>query len=113
MFSRKQRLDRESFSAAQVRGRVFRGEHITFRVLIGVSENRFSVVVSRKVAKSAVQRHKIHRRTYAALEHAAREFVSPAHVIALVRLSAAKLSSEELLAEARTQFERAGILASR
>jgi ribonuclease P protein component len=113
MFSREHRFDRETFSVAQSRGHTFRGEYFTLRVAKTDERQRFAVVVSRKVAKSAVRRHQIRRRTYAALAQIAEELDRGVHVVVFASPHVATLSYNELVEELRSQLVRAGALPSR
>lgn len=69
MLAQKNRLTRTEFNEYFKQGRVYHGELLYVRVVQvkDSPDKKFSCVVSKKVAKSAVKRHLIKRRVYNAL----------------------------------------------
>ncbi len=68
MLSRSNRLPRALFDEVFKRGKRVTAPFATLQFLASSAlEARFSAVVSKKVAKTAVVRNRLHRRSYAAL----------------------------------------------
>lgn len=66
MISKKHRLSQQDFKKYLVKTRVLNGQHLYIRFcLTDLKNTHFSVVVSKKVAKTSVLRNKIKRRVYA------------------------------------------------
>ncbi len=65
MLSKRRRLTRHLFPTDHRQGYVFHAPHLSLRVTRGTATTaRMSVVVSKKTAKRAVDRHLIKRRVY-------------------------------------------------
>ncbi len=69
MLPRSKTLRSAEFTEVVLQGSVVRSSSFLMRVKkTGIATSRFSVAVSKKVAKTAVQRNSIRRKAYAALE---------------------------------------------
>lgn len=110
MFPHKQRLQRDAFSAVREQGQVFRGRHMTLRLKENKGPSRFSIVVSRKVAQSAVQRHKIRRRIYAILKDIDPALKSTYDVVVFAGTQVVALPYTALGHEVHSLFQQAGAL---
>ena len=108
MLAKENRLNRETFSS--VRGRVYRSSFFSLKVDQRATDQRFSVVVSKKVGRTAVSRHRIKRRIYALLRSID---LQACRGIVFVKPAAASLTYQELkeamlviLAEAKVLRQR-------
>ena len=113
MLARNYRL-RQPADIARVyrRGRYAGGPHFQVKVLVSkYPASRATVVVSKKVAKSAVVRNRIRRRLSAQLEQLWQTVKPGCDIVVSVRLDLAELSPAELAAELKRQLERCGALA--
>ena len=72
--------------------------------------SRFSVSVPKKVAKTAVQRNKIRRQTYAAIRNIEPLIKSGLSGIVVAKTGAEKLSFEALTLEIKDIFVKSGFL---
>jgi ribonuclease P protein component len=71
---------------------------------------RFSVVVSKKVLKSAVGRNRVRRRVYEIIRRELPEFTGVSDVVVIVfSAELATMPAEELTATLRQLFEQAGL----
>ena len=67
MLPSSRRLSTTLFDKVLKQGKFFSGSMFTIRVLKAQGMSRFSVVISKKIAKKAVERNKIRRRVYSSL----------------------------------------------
>lgn len=68
MVPKKQRIDRETFDEIMKKGRIVHSGLFSLRFLKNPEKStHFGVVVSKKIAKTAVLRNKIRRRAYSIL----------------------------------------------
>ncbi len=108
MLSKRQRLTRATFEPV-LRGKVYTSASFSLRVVKNNgSKHRFSVVVSKKVAKKAVDRNTLTRRTYAAIRAATKTTPSLPGIDAgaFMRASALKVTLKDLTAEFAEVFNR-------
>jgi ribonuclease P protein component len=69
MFSKKQRIPRDTVKKVISEGQKSYSELFLFKKLSNnLNEDRFTIVISKKVSKSAVKRHKVRRKIKAALQ---------------------------------------------
>jgi len=113
MLSRMQRLDREQFGKVLTRNVAIRGVYLSLKIMnmekrSASSVSRFSVVVSKKVALSAVARNRIRRRCYGVLQELLPHIISAYKGIFFVRISITHLSYAMLKKEMRMLLERSG-----
>ena len=64
MLSRKKRFSTRLFLGFLKKGAVFNSPTLSCRVVLGEEPGRYAVVVSKKVAKTAVARNKLRRQGY-------------------------------------------------
>jgi ribonuclease P protein component len=65
MISKKHRLNQQDFKKYLLKTRVLNGNHLYVRFgITDLTHTHFSVVVSKKVAKTSVMRNKLKRRSY-------------------------------------------------
>ncbi len=98
MISRSQRISKKLFPNS-LSGRVFSTDLFSIRLVQGKVDDvpfRASVVVSKKVAKTAVKRNLIRRRFYSILREQARKFPQGSLVVLYVRAPSMKAKFREL-----------------
>ena len=97
-------------------GRTVRGPLFSIKSTVNPKRRsyRASVVVSRKVSKSAVVRNRIRRRLYSALGRLDADIVEPYDIVITVfHDTAATEPAEKLSNQLKNQLKEAGILAKR
>ena len=62
------RLDRRSFNSVFSKSRSVHGKFFSLRIVRGAGNGKFSVVVPKAIAKTAVKRNKLRRRGYEAIQ---------------------------------------------
>ena len=100
MLPQEHRLSRENFKEVLTRGRSTAGAHFSFKyqkLRIG-EKPRFSVVISKKVVKTAVGRHLIKRRVYSFLSSALKTKLSLSGIF-FARTGVDRLSFKDLTVE--------------
>ncbi len=100
MLSKKRRIPRSAFPSGRD-GNVFHAPHLSLRFVRDQhTPSQFSVVVSKKVAKTSVARHKLKRRAYDALSRIEKGSKLPAgRYVLFAKKDAPTLSFKELEAE--------------
>lgn len=93
VFPRSQRLAREDFPTALQGGRRLSSPHLT--LVVPRNESGYAVVISKKTEKSAVRRHAIKRRVFAALK----PLPLPRSLVVLPKKNGLTLSTQELRAD--------------
>lgn len=94
-------------------GRMARGPLFAVKALDNPRRDayRAAVVVSRKVSKSAVDRNRIRRRLYAAIQDLDSRFVGPHDIVITVFSSGViELAAAELAGQLKKQFKELGIV---
>lgn len=94
MFSRRKRLQRSAFSSA-LAGRRYSSEHIT--AVFPEHTCGYAVIVSKKVARLSVTRHRIKRRVLGALRTCGQEL--PPALILFPRASVLTVDHNHLVSE--------------
>jgi ribonuclease P protein component len=97
MLSKKQRLNREDFSVVFKSGKRKQSDYCTL-ISRAAPDFRAAVVVSKKVAKTAVERNSIRRRVYALLSTCGLT-KGRQNLIVIVKPEAAKLNKNQFGAE--------------
>ena len=109
MLPQGRRITRQLFPTDLRQGQVFHSIHLSLRVLQGAPTNaRISVVVSKKTAKLAVDRHLIKRRVYEsvrAFEKTAK--LSAGSYVFFAKKDAHTISFKELREEVGTLLQNA------
>ena len=110
MLKRKHRLRRALFAALGKQGSAAHSKHLTLRYVLNVSsESRFAVVVSKKVAAKAVERHKMRRRTYEVIQKVVPHLNAPLHAIFFTKPGVTKLPFSALEEEIQALLKEAGV----
>lgn len=109
MVATQNRISRSQFPAYFASGKRFHSEHFTV-VFTKATDFRVSVVVSKKVAKSAVDRNRLRRRAYGVVERFAKEQSQSGVYIILYKpgaLKATRLTLQSQLVALLAQIEKA------
>jgi ribonuclease P protein component len=109
MVATQNRVSRAQFPAYFASGKRFHSEYFTI-VYTKATDFRVSVVVSKKVAKSAVDRNRLRRRAYGVVERFGKERSMSGIYIVLYKPGALKASRIELQSQIATllaQIEKA------
>jgi ribonuclease P protein component len=78
MIPKTSRISREDFEKVMKKGGFLNSSFFTFRFLENpLKSTHFSVVVSKKIAKTAVSRNKIRRRVYSIIKKHTKELKKP------------------------------------
>jgi len=93
VFSRRERLNREIFPSIIKNGRRLSSPH--FSAIFSSEAKGYAVVISKKVARLSVTRHRIKRRIFAAL----RTLPLPPALIIFPKSSASSVSYEDIKVE--------------
>ena len=94
MLSKKQRLSRKEFSLIYKNGKRVSTPLFYFIYKKAQERSRYSVVVSKKVSKSAVGRHKIKRRVYSILSEYIKQH--PTHIYDGIFIMSPQVSKESV-----------------
>ncbi len=110
MLPKKERLARRDFDPV-IKGKSYPSLSFTLRIAVqqknGSIKPKFSVVVSKKVAKKAVDRNKITRRTYEALRIAGKNTpLPPLSAAAFMKSASISVSLKDLAAEFGEIFKK-------
>ncbi len=108
MLARKNRLSRTDFDVLLKTGRAFHCPALSLRVAKTPGASRFSVVVSKKTAKTAVLRNRIRRRLYSLLRAEREKLLSGFSAAFFVKEK--NLPYDVLRTEAATLLQKAGLL---
>ncbi len=109
MVATQNRVSRSQFPAYFASGKRFHSEYFTI-VYTKAADFRVSVVVSKKVAKSAVDRNRLRRRAYGVVERFAKEHTVGGIYIILYKpgaLKATRVALQSQLATLLAQIEKA------
>ncbi len=97
MVPKKQRINRETFDEIMKKGRIVHSGLFSLRFLKNLEKStHFSVVVSKKIAKTAVLRNKIRRRIYSILR---KTIKNPYFVILFTKKGVEKAKFSEVKTE--------------
>ena len=118
MLPKKNRIPRHLFPIVFIKGKNYASLNIYMRVAClrqNSSEekrdpSRFSFVVSKKVAKKAVDRNKLRRIGYGVIQKEISRIKKGFLVVVFIKKSAAKLSKNELKKEIMSLLQKANLL---
>ena len=111
MLKRCHRMNRDAFSSVKTEGVSHYGAHAALTYTTKpASTSTFAVVVSRKVAPTAVARHVIRRRVYEVLREMLPLLTRPVQGIVFVKPGSAKLPFRQLKHELQELFKRAALV---
>jgi ribonuclease P protein component len=108
------RLPKATFREVFATGRLVHSTFFILRMKKSQKTSRFAVSVSKKVSKSAVDRNRIRRRSYAAIasllvKHPTFNF--PVEIVCIAKDTAKKAHPTDIEADLTTAFVKNGILA--
>lgn len=115
MLPKQKRIQKKNFPSLSGKGRSFFADQITLRI-IPQQEKTFSkasIVVSKKVLKTAVGRNRIRRRVYATLEEFLPNIQSGFFLIFYPKAPIEKISSKELRNQIFTTLTSAQLISPR
>ncbi len=120
MLPRERRLSTELFDQTILSGKLFQSPVFTLTAVkssaSGVKKNRFAAVAPKKFFKTAVERNKVRRRLYAAMDSSFIEQVDTNfnkiafNCIVIAKLSILKLTKKEITAALLDLFVKSGII---
>jgi ribonuclease P protein component len=112
MLSRNRRVTTAMFSEVGAQGTPFYGEYFIARVLVkaALPESRFSVVVSKKVAKTAVVRNRNKRKVRALVAKLYPSLEKKAAVLVFVKKDISRIASNVLSADLGGVLKKAKLL---
>lgn len=112
MLPKKNRLSRAQFGEVFGTGLVFSSGHFSIKWINAqeLAKPRFAVVVSKKISKSSVGRHKIRRRCYEVVRVLLPRIEDSTRGIIFARSGVIALSFHALRGELRKLFVQAGII---
>ena len=109
MLPKSHRLDAEGHKDAALIGKRYFGEYLVLKTLNSKEKSLFSVVVSKKIEKKAVDRNSARRRVYAILRDLYKSVPGPIVYIVSLKKSIIAVSHEELKKEIDFLFKKAKI----
>lgn len=111
MVPKNQRISRENFENIMKKGGISHSGLFSLRFLKSEAKtSSFSVVVSKKVTKTAVLRNKIRRRGYSILGKVAKSLNNPYYIIVFAKKGAEKATFVETEAQVLELLKKAKIL---
>ncbi len=111
MISKSQRINRDNFENIMKKGGMINSSLFSLKFLKNpINTTHFSVVVSKKVAKTAVLRNKIRRRGYSVFGKVAKSLNNPYFIILFVKRGAEKATFTETEVQILEMLKKAKIL---
>ncbi len=110
MLASSQRLTIPLFKNVMDKGRSMHSSLFIFRLAKIGGNSRFSVSVSKKVAKKAVDRNKIRRRAYSVLNSLYSRIQNGFHGVLIAKNTASKAPFQEISADIEGFFVKSGLL---
>lgn len=110
MLPSSQRLTIHLFKSAIEKGKIFHSSLFTARLVKVEGISRFGVSVSKKIAKSAVERNKIRRRVYSALRELYPRISPSVHGVFIMKAPVLTSSFDEIKRGAEDFFVKTGLL---
>lgn len=109
MLPSSRRLSIPLFKSVVDKGKLFHSPFFSAKMMRAEGPSRFSVVVSKKVAKNATDRNKIRRRMYSALIPFCKN-VSGVHGVIMLKKEVIKASSDQISFELGVFFVKIGLM---
>jgi ribonuclease P protein component len=114
MLPRSKRLSVPLFTNALAHGKIAHSPLFTARILKTAdsksAETRFSAVISKKIAKTAVERNKFRRRIYAALRTLDVKIKQGFHIILLAKPPLTKSLAKDIIHDLDGLFVKNGLI---
>jgi len=109
MLPKKNRIKRIEFPSQKTRGFGVHGKYITlyfYNTKNNDSNSRFSVVVSKKTAKKAVDRNLLKRRAYASIKNIVLDVKKPITCVLYIKKSAREAPPQNLKLDIEKTFKK-------
>jgi len=91
MLPKHKRISRDSFKLILIQGQLFHSPHFLLRTINSPKEG-YATLVSKKIARGAVDRNRIRRRIYAVLRSLVVQIKKPTNIIISAKPGALKIS---------------------
>lgn len=108
MLPKKQRLQRDEFPNLFKKGKTVNSAHLSFRFVTDpkLTKSKFSIVISKKTAKTAVVRNRFRRRGYEAIAKISPVLNTPLRGAFFAKTGAEKMSFPEIKREINNILEK-------
>lgn len=110
MLSRSEKLTKEQLEHVIEKGRVFHSPLFTLRVIKTDSSGKLAAIVSKKVAKKAVDRNKARRWIYAAVRAVAAKSLPPYHIALFAKEGIFRTDFSGIIESVKGIFDKADLL---
>jgi ribonuclease P protein component len=110
MLPRSQRNSKGVFNEIIQKGSFLNCNFFIIRTVKTQTESHFSVSVPKKVSKLAVERNKIRRRVYSAIQKFGKRIATGYNAILIMKQGSEKLEFDELTKEIDKNFVKYGLL---
>lgn len=112
MLPKNRRLDKSLFNEVIKKGRSIHSKNISVSILKGseIEDSRFAFVVSKKVAKKAVNRNLMKRRGYSVLKNLSKEIKKGFLVVFFFKKGSESLTFKEIEDEIATLLKKTGTI---
>lgn len=114
MLPRSNRLSVPLFAEVLAKGSIVHSPIFTARILKTAASKdtgaRFSVAISKKISKTAVERHKLRRKTFSALRPFVSKLGKGLHVILLGKSPLTKAKVADISIDLKNLFVKSGLL---
>lgn len=109
MLPKHKRISKDSFKSILLKGTMYHADHFTLRTLPSEKEG-FAVLVSKKVAASAVDRNRIRRRVYSLLRDLLPQIKASSKNVISAKVGAKSLSFESQKEEVLKLLQKARLI---
>ena len=114
MLPRSKRLTTALFTEVMTQGKILHSPFFTIRLMktatTSLKETRFSVVVSKKIVKTAVERNKIRRRVYSIVRASIGKISPGFHIVLLAKQPLLKAKIQDIATDLSTLFVKSGLI---
>ncbi|MFO0718600.1 MAG: ribonuclease P protein component [Candidatus Paceibacterota bacterium] len=109
MLPKNKRISKDSFKSILLKGTLYHSENCTLRILPSEKEG-FAVLISKKVAKSAVDRNRMRRRVYSVVRDLLPNIKTTSKNLISLKTGAKKLSFDLQKEEITKLFKKARLI---
>lgn len=110
MLPSSKRLTTPLFKEVMDKGKLVHSSFFSLKIMKATGESRFSVAVSKKIAKSAVERNKIRRRSYSAIRMVLPRLPEGIHGVFMAKAPILKSTLPDISKEVELIFVKSGLL---
>jgi ribonuclease P protein component len=110
MLPRSKRLSVPLFANVLANGKIVHSPLFTARILKTAGYTRFSVAISKKIAKTAVERNKLRRRSYSAIGLLSSKIKDSFHVILLAKSPLIKALQKDIVTDLDSLFVKSSLI---